>query len=236
MNLKFKSLDFELELDCDYFNCLEIHNKVYFNKVIMSLISQLGEEAEEPYFLFNKKGKSVAVKNKIIILNSLPLVPVADKKTLSNLWDKVSQNMRLDGDSYNEFIDLTNRMFEIIRMHSLGMHSHLDFMVELDEKLVMKCFGLEPNSFNSSELVENIISYFEMLLDSDSVKPIIFVNLKTFLDRDGLEELAESAFFNKIPLLLLESCCDLNSYAREKKIIVDQDFIVFDQRKLTGLS
>ena len=234
MRVKFKSLDFDLELHPDYVSCLEIHSKTYFSKVILSLISQMGEEAEEPYFLFNEAGKSIGVKNKLIIFNSLPLVPAADKKALSNIWDKVSKDMKLDDDSYNEFVRLTNRMLEIIRLHSLGMHSDLDFVLELDEKLVMKCFGFEPNSFNSLELVDNLISYFEMLLDSDSVKPIVFVNLKSFLDKNGLEELAESAFLNKIPLLLLESSCDLNRYAREEKIVVDQDFIVFDQRKLSG--
>ena len=234
MNLKFKNMNFEIELTPNFVNCLEVQNKEYFSRITLALLSQLGEVACEPYFLFNDKGKSVSVKNKLIVINTLPQIPVADKKSLSGVWDAISNDMRLDIESYDEFMSLANRMFEIIRIHSLGLHSSMDFMLEFDEKLVMKCFGFEPDSATSDKLIDNLIAFFEILIDAGSIKPVVFVNLKNFLTKNQLELVAEQAFLNKIPLLLLESSCDSNKYEREQKIVVDQDLIVFDQRGNAG--
>lgn len=234
MKLKFSSCDFEVDLSNGCATCVEIHNKTYFTRIVYSLLSGLGEEALEPYFLFDEKGKSINTKSNLIVINNLPLAPTSDKKIISKIWDEVAVEMKNDIEAYDEFISLANRMFDIIRIHSFGLHSQMNFDIELDERVLMKTFGFSPQCANEARLIDNLISFFEMLVDGYCVKPIVFVNLKEFLDKKDFEALLENSFLNKIPLILLESCGDSENYEREEKIIVDQDFIVFDQREFTG--
>ena len=234
MILKFAKMDFGINLCAGRTTCLEIQNKEYFTRVVYSLLSEMGEEAEEPYFLIDKTGKSVGVKSKLIVINNLPCIPTADKKIIASICAEVSAEMQQDIASYDEFTELAGKMFAIVRQHAFGLHSDFDFMVEFDEKLLMKCFGFGPNLDGCARLLDNITAFFEMLVDGRCIKPIVFINLKNFLDKNGLEAVFEQAFFNKIPLLLLESSCDLEHYEKEEKVVVDSDFIVFDLRHETG--
>ncbi len=56
-------------------------------------------------------------------------------------------------------------------------------------------------------------------------KALLFVNLKTFLTEKEVARFYERVFFHELRVLMLENDADMNSYALEDKMVVDQHFL-----------
>ena len=70
-----------------------------------------------------------------------------------------------------------------------------------------------------------MIKFLALVKDASLNKVILFVNLKLFLTENELELFYEQAFFSKLRILLVENAYDALRYERERKYVIDQDFL-----------
>lgn len=225
MKFKLKSFNKELSINPRVVNVVELHNKNLFSKFVECFVNEVGEEGEIPYLLFDNDFNSISPKNKMIINYQLPFIDFDNKLLVGSIYSQFSSLLRDDETKLTSVIEGYNEIVDAIYDFNLSMRCSYDFMVEFDEKVFMKSFGLKPLVHESSSLLDRIIFYFNFLLDACVDKPVVFVNLKIFLSEKDLGRVYEQAFLNNISLFLLESVPDVREFEHEDKIVVDQDFI-----------
>ncbi|ERL10494.1 CRISPR type II-A/NMEMI-associated protein Csn2-like protein [Olsenella profusa F0195] len=110
---------------------------------------------------------------------------------------------------------------------SLGMtmHAEYDFEIEWDMQRFVKAFGFGVDRSSQQSVLDSCIDFLSLSLDAGVTQCIVFVNLKTFLTKRGLEVFFEHVFFTNIPVLLLERWTDDMIYDHESKRVIDLDFI-----------
>lgn len=86
---------------------------------------------------------------------------------------------------------------------------------------MFKIYGVKIDT-QFSNIIEKIIEYVKVCSFICKYKLIIFVNLKTYLSTDEIEELYKMCEYCKISILLIESRENVEN-AREKTYIIDKD-------------
>ena len=71
----------------------------------------------------------------------------------------------------------------------------------------------------------NLIKFLKLASDASFDKQLVFVNLKTFLEPDEVQEFYRQAVFSKLSVLLLENIPDEASFEYERKMVIDLDFL-----------
>ena len=96
MMLKFARFDMKIELTSSSVATLEVPDHHLFARVVQSLLSELGECADESYFLFEGE-KTVAPKGKLLIINTLPELPLHDRSFEKKLFEKLDVELKSGG-------------------------------------------------------------------------------------------------------------------------------------------
>ena len=229
MNLKFARFDSVLCLDDASISTLEVHDRALFTRLVASLISELGDRAVEPYFLFEGE-KQVAPKGKMLILNNLPSLPLRDRALEKLLYQRIAADILEGADpiiTRDEWEDFGRTITEKIRMQSLEMWGTYDFGVDWEVDTFLKAFAFGLDEDPSAAFLDNLIRFFGLCVDIGMKKPLVLVNVKSFLEENDLEELFSQAIFHGIPLLLMESWVDHRVFGCEKKMRIDQRLLEF---------
>ena len=97
----------------------------------------------------------------------------------------------------------------------------IEFNLELDWTELFKIYNVhfqEPEG----ELEQQITEYIKLLAHLTEVKVLCLVNIKSFVSEEGLEEIYQMAFYNKVQLILIEKV-ECERRPDEKIFIIDRD-------------
>ena len=197
-----------------------------FSRVVQSLTSELGEDAIEPYIVWDDKDKRINPKKAFVVVNSLPCIPV-DDSLIKALFQRIDNLFNGVPDLKSCLEDDWAQLQKLILGTNQGYNGFYTFNREFDLIKLLKLFGYSPLIDLSNELLDNCMRYLELCADAQLDKPIVFVNAFRFFTDNELKLLYEKAIFNKIPLLLLESGLSYRIVANEQCISVDQQFIEY---------
>lgn len=229
MKIKFARFSSLLDLDAGHVLTLEVVERTLFARIVMSLTSELGEKAIEPYFMFDGE-RSVAPRGKLLFLDNLPELPLRDRAFEKALYEKLAEEVAdMPGlEQGMQEIEARGRtLSDDIRSRSLGMWGTYDFEVHWDLMAYLKAFGFGVRLDGSETFLERCISFFGLCVDIGFNKPLVAINLKSFLSKNELEKLFGQAIFHGIHLVLLESWKDENVYDSERKIRIEQGLLEF---------
>ena len=197
-----------------------------FSRVVQSLLSELGEDAIEPYVVWDSKDKRINPKKAFLVMNSLPCIPVDDSLSKA-LFQRIDNLFKGVPDLKSCLEDDWAQLQKLILGTNQGYNGFYTFNREFDLIKLLKLFGYSPLIDLSNELLDNCMRYLELCADAQLDKPIVFVNAFRFFTENELVLLFEKAKFNGISLLLLESGINRKDIQNTRYIVVDQHFLEY---------
>ncbi len=226
MKLKLLRLDAEVRLSEGCPATLEIQDRVVFTRVVRSLMSEREKYAEEPYLIISDDGNVMPAKKSLMIVCSLPTLPLNDRTIMNRLYQSVNRQMENDFQVYSKVQELALSLHEEMEQITSGLWGDYSFAREWGFDSYLKAFSFAPLAGEDYSLLDNCIRFLGLCADAGLNEPIVLVNAKSFFEKKELEDLFEQAFFLNTKLLLIESWKDNRDIFRENKTTVDQHFLV----------
>lgn len=224
MRLLIEGLD-AVEIGGGPVGVLEVHDKRLFARVCRSLISEQGEAALEPYSLWDAEGGKLSARNAILAAVDPFDLPWGDRALLGDLQDVVEEMYAADDQARRRIDESARRLREDVAELGLRLQSEYEFAVEWDLGKILKSFDFSVEEDPVESLLDNLIKFMKFASDIRCKQVILFVNLKSFLEKSELEEFYREAFLCDLNILLLESIPDPSCYEQERKTVIDLDFL-----------
>lgn len=225
MRLVFSGLEHPIEIRPGCVTTVEVHNKVLFTRMVRSLRSSKGSFAIEPYSVWEEDEQIDPQKFCVVIGDPLNL-PWDNKELEGKALDRLLGDF-LSDDGFREQLEgVSTDIAKEVFIRSMQFQSVYSFKIEWSLKRYLKSFGFGVPPVSCDEtLLDSVIRFFDLAVDSRLNRVLVFVGLKNFLDEKEVAQLFEKAIFWDLKCLLLESIPDYSVYDSELKVIIDQDFI-----------
>lgn len=143
---------------------------------------------------------------------------INEKKMQTQLYQEMKQEMTES--LFMEWNELQQKMIEYLDMVLLKMPYPVTYTENVDINAFLK---MAKVSLEEGEgFLEKIVQYIRILSVLCGVRIVFFLHLKLFLSKEELSALYQEAAYNKIQLVLIESCmCD--KMENEDICIIDKD-------------
>ncbi|WP_058986737.1 type II-A CRISPR-associated protein Csn2 [Hugonella massiliensis] len=225
MRVNIEGVEHALALSPDRPFVLEIENPTLFSRVAESLCSGLGEEAKEPYTIWDDAGKEIRAANAFLSVPSPLMIPWDDRCLAGALFSRF-ENIAFEEDGCRQdfergFAELKN----LVTLVAFKMNGDYSFALEWDVPKLLKTFRFGVDVDDAGPLIDKLILLISLASDVRLDRPLLFVNLTAYLTESELESLYDQAFFSRICLLLVERGHREHILGREKKLLIDQDFV-----------
>lgn len=219
MTIKLFCYDGQLDISDNQVATVEIANKDCFRRVLRELRGFNDSQTHEINILIDD---TLIESDEIEVVIDAFLIDVNDKNCITKLHKSI-ENYFYKFDEYqftlNELSSYINMHFNnLINGYPLELSSKTqitlkDYLKFLDVKL----------SIEEESLQDNIVQ----LINANSIikiaKVIVFVNLKSMLTQEEINNVIYSAISSRCPILLLENTFDDRVFDNELKLIVDND-------------
>lgn len=225
MILKLLRFENEVQIGTGHIATLQIENRTVFARAVASLLSGQGEQAVEPYAIWDDGGKKRSARNFFLILSSLPDLPLKDRTLLGKFYAKVGLAVSDDIELETEVLGTANTLKNQILGMNVELWGKYDFAAQWDMAQILKAFSFVPDADDEQPLIDRMVGFFGLLADIDMEKPLLMVNAKSFFSPEDLDELASQAFFYGVKVLMLESWPDETEHAWERKTCIDRQLL-----------
>lgn len=225
MNICFSGLQLPIPVDDAAVTVLEVHNKAFFARICQSLASQRGSDAIEPHTFWDEAGKEWKASNCLLVVDTPLDLPWDDRALAGGLANRMAELTHEDADVRQGVEDAFALLQSRLRQVAIMLDSEYAFEVDWELKKYLRTYGFGVELDEDEPLIDKLIKFLMLAKDASLDKAIAFVNLKLFLTKNELEQFYEQAFFAELRLLLVENVEDAITYKRERKLVIDQDFI-----------
>lgn len=226
MRLVFSGFENSLELEAGEASVFEIENAALFARMAASLKSGCGRYALEPYSFWDEE-REIMPKDALMLISDPMSLPWDDKGFLSAVMKQVERELLEDEELRMEVEGIERALRQRLELLDMGFNADIGFALEWDLKRYLKFLGFGIAFQEEKTFLDNLLNFLSYVLDAGCKKVICFVNLKTFLTKNELEQLYEHIFFLKLKVLLLENKHDNSSYEHEQKMAIDLQFFEY---------
>lgn len=224
MKIVFEGLELPIEIECGVVNVLEVENSTLFARICRSL--SLGEvDKFEPYSIWDDEGEELSPSAALLMVSDPLNFPWDDRRLGGNLPRVLEMLMREDEERRVEIESAEAKLSALISSLTYQVNGDYAFAVEWNLAKYLKSFSFGIERYEGDSYLESCISFLDFASDMAIKQVLVFVNLKTFLSENDLQELYDRIFFLNLPVLLLENVHDVSSYLYERKVWVDQHFL-----------
>ena len=193
-------------------------------QIFTQFLEKLMEKEDDDFILFSEKGKRLSVHKYIEIIHSPLLIDLNSKRILGYLYKELKELSEewffMEKEQINS--DIINYMDKLV----LKVPYPIVFGLDIDVTDLYKIYDVRMD-FENLELTQKIIYYIQLEKMLCNTKVLIFVNLKSFLGEEQLQEVYKAAFYNKMQLLLVEFA-ERGVLCEEKYCIIDKDKCVIE--------
>jgi CRISPR-associated protein Csn2 len=225
MRVNIEGIEHPLVLSADRPFVLEIENCTLFARVAESLCSGFGEEAKEPYTVWDDEGKELRAGTAFLAVPSPLSIPWDDRALAGALCARF-EDIAFEEDSCREGFEKSfAELKDLVSLVSFKMNGDYGFALEWDVPKLLKAFRFGVDVDDAGPLIDKLISLVSLASDVQLDRPLLFVNLKAYLTESELDSLYDQAFFSRICLLLIERGHQEHIVGRERKLLIDQDFV-----------
>ncbi len=225
MRLQLLRFGLEADLSPDKVQTLEILDRSVFSRVVSSLLSEAGENAPEPYAIWDDKGKRLNPKKHLLVLNELPRMPFNNRTLLNKLYGRLVAQLELSG-RVEDVNEAGRRLLNSLALESIDLWGTYGFDLEWNAEALLKAFSFVPSCNEADSFLDSCSAFFGFCIDIQLGMPLVFVNAKSFLTNNELDAFIEQAIFCGVEVLLLESWHDDSNHRGEQKIVLDQELLV----------
>jgi len=205
---------------------LQVENQAFFSRLIQAMATQEGRYAIEPYSVWNDESE-ITPKMATLLISDVFDLPWSDRSLLGEVVKRIEKDL-VDDEEARLDLEKTERLLTSRLMSlSAGLSADYTFGIEWDLGRILKMLGFYVDAMPGYKLIDNLITFLSLALDSKCQKILIFVNLKTFLTKNELKLFYEHVFYTGAHVVLFENKQDNNNYQHERKYTVDQDFLEY---------
>lgn len=226
MRLVFDGLEKIIEIQAGRPVVLQVENQALFSRLIQSISSQEGRYAVEPYSVWSGESE-IASKVATLLISDVFELPWSDRSLLGEVLKRIEKDLIDDEEARLDLEKAERLLASRLMSLSAGLSADYAFGIEWDLGRSLKMLGFGVDVMPGYKLIDNLITFLSLALDSKCQKTLVFVNLKTFLTKNELKLFYGHVFYTGIHVVLLENKQDSNSYQYERKYTVDQDFLEY---------
>lgn len=199
MLLSHYEFERSVEFKEGYFNVLVIENPAYLSKVVGELFSQI-KGAEGGFKLF-ENNNSLSFPGAVSVVIDPFLTDINSRDILNKLYTEMKTDA-LDEELFLSTVSFLSEIEKNVQKIIQRQPLHL----ESDDPDLVGLFKVLNIRFPTSEsLLERICDYIDICSKYRSICLFIFVNLKSFLSQDEIEQLYTHVVYYKINILLIEN-------------------------------
>ena len=210
-------LETQLTISDEYVQLLIVENPTEFYNMVSDLDGQF--EGYEGAFVFSSGGQIVSAVKYGAIIADLFHFDLNDKKLLTLLYK------RLEGVAFGEKIALFNELTAKAVTFLEDVSFFVPFALEYDEPQpsdYLKASGLKfAKTYDSLE--EKIVCYINALIELKQCEFFVFVNLKSVVSDEKLEQIYAHCRAEQVGLLLIEDGKRRKLLSCEKAVIITED-------------
>lgn len=203
----------------------EIENKVLFSRVVRSLASEEGEYALEPYTLWTDEGKEIKPKGALLMISDLINLPWDNRLLLGETTARLERLVSENEETRLAIEGLANLLSSNISAAALQFGADYAFRESWNMKRFLKAFGFGYDIDSHQSLIDNLICFIDAAEDAGLKKPLVFINIRSFLNEIDQKTLFKRLFFSQLAVLFLESSLSEYLLSGERKITIDQDYL-----------
>lgn len=207
-----------IELDCGKTVEWIIESPALFRKYVNLL--NLQADGEEGIFVLSDDDTILDIAKCMEIVVNPFAVDFEDRRIQKKLYSQLQkaaygEDMFMDTQKMNS--DLQSYIFRLENI--CGYDIEID--TDMDVQLVFKALGvkMEGGEYNFSE---KLAQYMKVMAELMGKKILVFVNIRSYLENEQIQELMKNAVYNEISLLFIENM-QRGFSEMENYYIIDKD-------------
>ena len=209
--MKLAYVDMENVIELDYRKATEwiIESPALFQKYVHLL--NLQAEGEEGGFVLSDDDIILDISKYVEIVVSPFALDFEDRRIQKKLY------LQLQKTAYGEDADLQSYIF---RLESIcGYDIEID--TAMDVQQLFKALGVKMEG-GEYDFSEKLAQYMKLMSELMGKKVLVFINIRSYLENEQIQELIKNAVYNEISLLFIENI--QRDFSEMKKYyIIDKD-------------
>lgn len=204
----------------DKANVIVVENKCFFQALVREFLT-LEEYGESEITFFEKYDE---VTKGVNVISDVFNLDVNKTKNLTKLYSNIKRDY-ITSEKYSKYLELSVQVNEFLNDIIKKYEYSLEYNSNIDVATILKMCNVKF-VFEDKSIVEQIIDYIRIMKEFMDIKVFVFINLKSILSYDEIEELYKQIELDKINVLYIETQDYKVFQDKENKIIIDNDLCV----------
>lgn len=222
MILRHENYDFEMKFQENQINVLVMEKQQVMANLVQDMYLQCN--GKEGGFVLFDVDKIVPIEKNIELVLEPFSINCNNKKIMNKLYQEL---VALAKETLiRERLELNFQVTAFLEQLLQEVPYHLSYKDEYEVQEILKFADVRVDVVGET-LLEQIVEYLRVINQICGCNICVFVNLKTFLSKKDLQHLYEFVNYQKIHLVLLESC-EREKIEGEKTFIIDQDECIIE--------
>ena len=190
--------------------------------ILGAYISELAEQCkgQEGRYVLSDKEKEVDLAKNVEIIFDIFSLEINEKRILNKLYSEMNELAKSE-----EFFVKTQEVIQGIQKYLLDLEYATDYILTFEQEIelpaLFKAAGLRHEEIEENYF-ERIIRYVKIVVSILHIRVLVFVNLRSYLTDEQIQELMEEALRQQIYVVLVENS-QKNCIEGEKRYIIDKD-------------
>lgn len=217
MKLVYPTLQTPIVLSNNCINSVIIEEPGYFYEIVKDLKEQW--EGMDGRAVLSDNDEPVEIRKNLELVIDCIDFEINQKTLLTKVLSALERTGRSE-----DYIEKTQRLLAEIERYIYDVSFDFDVEIQCDKisiAQILKAAGIRIIS-EYDKLTEVLYSYMQLVREFDGDKVFAFVNLRSFVKSDELQDFADTVLAHGYRVLLLDNHA-YPSLSMEKRLIVDTD-------------
>lgn len=185
-------------------------------------ISELAEQCkgQEGRYVLSDKERELDIAKNVEIIFDIFSLEINEKRILNKLYSEMNELAKSE-----EFFVKTQEVIQGIQKYLLDLEYATDYILTFEQEIellaLFKAAGLRHEEIEENYF-ERIIRYVKIVVSILHIRVLVFVNLRSYLTDEQIQELMKEALRQQIYVVLVENS-QKNCIEGGKRYIIDKD-------------
>ena len=182
-------------------NVVVIENpKAFFDFVVAISDKENGGESE---VILSENFKEIKFDKVVDVTTDIVSLDCNNKKVISKLYSKLNE-IAFQEENYTLTLDVVSKINEYLLTITQSLPCGVSFDESVEMSQLFKSVALRIDT-DVKNILERLCDYVEIMSEFCGTELFVFVNLKSYLDANGLIEFYKFCGYKKVKLLLVEN-------------------------------